>query len=121
FARSIAERTEKFDSSLNDAYEKSGSFARSIAERTEKFDSSLNDAYEKSGEYAKKMANITAQFDDSLDEMYEKSGKSSLTFWQKLRGRPSDWNIKNLNFDSLLMAIMLGLFLVTLIYFTKIY
>lgn len=121
FARSMAERTEKFDSSLNEAYEKSGSFARSIAERTEKFDSSLNEAYEKSGEYAKKMANITAQFDDSLDEMYEKSGKRSLSFWQKLRGRPSDWNIKNLNFDSLLMAIMLGLFLFTLIYYTKIY
>ena len=120
FARNMAERTEQFDSSLNDAYEKSGSFARRMAERTEQFDSSLNDAYEKSGKYAKDMANKTAQFDNSLDEMYEMSGKHSLSFWQKLRGRPSDWNIKNLNFDSLLMAVMLGLFLFTLIYFTKI-
>jgi hydrogenase-4 component B len=121
FARNLAERTEQFDSSLNEAYEKSGSFARRMAERTEQFDSSLNDAYEKSGEYAKKMANKTAQFDDALDDMYEKSGKTSLTFWQKLRGRPSDWNIKNLNFDSLLMAIMLGLFLFMLIYYTSAY
>ena len=120
-AMRVMNRAEQFDSSLNDVYEKSGSFARSMAERTEQFDSSLNDAYEKSGGHAKKLANLTAKFDDSLDNMYEKSGKGSLSFWQKLRGRPSDWNIKNLNFDSLLIAIMLGVFLVVLIYYTNIY
>jgi hydrogenase-4 component B len=118
-ARSMAERTERFDASLNEAYEKSGSIARGLAERTEKFDSSLNEAYEKSGEYAKMMANKTAQFDESLDDMYEKSGKRSLSLWERFRGRPTDWNIKNLNFDSLLMAIMMGVFLFILIYYAN--
>jgi hypothetical protein len=115
----MAERTERFDASLNEAYEKSGSIARGLAERTEKFDSSLNEAYEKSGEYAKMMANKTAQFDESLDDMYEKSGKRSLSLWERFRGRPTDWNIKNLNFDSLLMAIMMGVFLFILIYYAN--
>ena len=119
-AKRLVDRTEQFDTSLNDAYEKSGDFARRLADRTEQFDSSLNDAYEKSGEYAKKMANKTAEMDGSLDEMYEKSGERSKSLWDKLRGRPSDWNIKNLNFDSLLMALMLGLFLFILIYFSTI-
>ncbi|MCW3489725.1 complex I subunit 5 family protein [Dethiobacter alkaliphilus] len=119
-ARRMAEGTEKFDTSLNDAYEKSGSYARRMAEGTKRFDSSLNDAYEKSGEYAKKMAQKTAQFDDSLDDMYEKSGQRSRSFWDKLRGKPSDWNIKNLNFDSLLMAIMLVLFFLIIFYFSNI-
>ena len=118
-ARRLAERTERFDGALNDAYEKSGSVAKRLAERTEQFDSSLNNAYEKSGEVAKKLANKTAELDGALDDMYEKSGERSLSLWDKLRGRPSDWNIKNLNFDSLLMALMLGLFLFALIYYTK--
>ncbi|MDW7651252.1 MAG: proton-conducting transporter membrane subunit [Bacillota bacterium] len=118
-ARKLAERTEQFDTSLNDAYEKSGGVARRMAERTEQFDSSLNEAYEKSGETAKRMARKTAEFDGALDDMYEKSGQRSRSLWDKLRGRPSDWNIKNLNFDSLLMALMLGLFLFILIYYTR--
>jgi formate hydrogenlyase subunit 3/multisubunit Na+/H+ antiporter MnhD subunit len=118
-ARRMAERTEQFDSSLNDAYEKSGGVARRMAERTEQFDSSLNEAYEKSGEVAKKMATKTAEFDGTLDRVYEESGSHSRSIWDKMRGRPSDWNIKNLNFDSLLMALMLGLFLFILIYYTK--
>ena len=119
-ARRLAERTEQFDSSLNDAYEKSGGVARRLAERTEQFDSSLNDAYEKSGEFAKKVATKTAELDGALDDMYEESGQRSRSIWDRLRGRPTDWNIKNLNFDSLLMALMLGVFLFVLIYYSRI-
>lgn len=38
--------------------------------------------------------------------------------WDSRRGRPSDWNIKNLNFDSFLIALMLGLFLFILVHYT---
>jgi hypothetical protein len=119
-ARRLAERTEQFDGSLNEAYEKSGGVARRLAERTEQFDSALDEAYKKSGQVAKKLADRTAEFDGSLDDLYEQSGQRSRSVWDRLRGHPSDWNIKNLNFDSLLMALMLGLFLFVLIYYTKI-
>ena len=119
-ARRLADRTEQFDTSLNDAYEKSGGVARRLADRTEQFDTSLNEAYEKSGEIAKRMATKTAELDGALDEMYEQSGQRSRSIWERLRGRPSDWNIKNLNFDSLLMALMLGVFLFILYYYTRI-
>jgi formate hydrogenlyase subunit 3/multisubunit Na+/H+ antiporter MnhD subunit len=118
-AKKMADQTEKFDGAINNAYEKSGSVAKRMAERTEQFDTSLNNAYEKSGEYAKKMANKTAELDGKLDEAYEKSGQRSLSIWDKLRGRPSDWNIKNLNFDSLLLALMLGIFIFILVYYTR--
>ncbi|EEG78151.1 complex I subunit 5 family protein [Dethiobacter alkaliphilus] len=116
-ASNMCKYVSNFDSSINDAYEKSGNVARRLAERTEHFDSSLNEAYEKSGEYARRMADKSADFDGSPDEVHEHSGEDTRSLWDKMRGRPSDWNIKNLNFDSLLMALMLGLFLFILIYY----
>ncbi len=118
-ARRLAEGTERFDSSLNEAYEKSGSAARRLADRTQQFDGALNDAYEKSGKLARQLADKTADLDGALDKAYEESGSASRSLWDKLRGRPTDWNIKNLNFDSFLMALMLGLFLFILIYYTR--
>ncbi|MBS4031054.1 MAG: NADH dehydrogenase subunit [Clostridiales bacterium] len=118
-ARKIVNQTERFDSSINDAYEKSGSVARNFVNQTERFDDALNDAYEKSGRTAKRLVNKTAELDGALDDAYEQSGYRSRSLWDRMRGRPSDWNIKNLNFDSLLMALMLGLFLFILIYYTK--
>lgn len=118
-ARRLADRTEQFDSSLNNAYEKSGEYAKRMANKTAELDGALDDMYEKSGEYAKRMATKTAQLDGALDDMYEQSGQRSRSLWEKMRGRPTDWNIKNLNFDSLLMALMLGIFLFVLIYYTK--
>ncbi|MBS4022948.1 MAG: NADH dehydrogenase subunit [Dethiobacter sp.] len=108
-----------FDSSLNQAYEKSGSVARRLVEQTERFDGALNEAYEKSGKLARQLADKTAELDGTLDDMYEQSGSRSRSLWDRMRGRPTDWNIKNLNFDSFLMALMLGLFLFILIYYTK--
>lgn len=118
-ARRLVEGTERFDGTINEMYENSGSLARRIVERTEQFDDALNEAYEKSGQMAREFMDKTAEFDESLDGMYEETGRRSLTLWDRLRGRPSDWNIKNLNFDSLLMALMLGLFLFILIYSTS--
>jgi formate hydrogenlyase subunit 3/multisubunit Na+/H+ antiporter MnhD subunit len=118
-ARRLAEGTERFDTSLNEAYEKSGSMARRLADRTQQFDGALNDAYEKSGKIARLLADKTAEFDGALDDAYEQSGSRSRSLWDRLRGRPTDWNIKNLNFDSFLMALMLGLFLFILIYYTR--
>jgi formate hydrogenlyase subunit 3/multisubunit Na+/H+ antiporter MnhD subunit len=111
--------TQMFDGALNEAYEKSGRLAKGLAERAEQFDSSLNEACEKSGRLARRLADKTAEMGNASDGMYEQSGARSRSLWERMRGRPGDWNIKNLNFDSLLMALMLGLFLFILIYYTR--
>ncbi len=118
-ARRLAERAEQFDSALDDAYGKSGELAKKLAGKAAEFDDALDNAYEKSGDVAKKLAGKAAELDGALDGMYEKSGSHSRSLWDRLRGRPTDWNIKNLNFDSFLMALMLGLFLFILIYYTR--
>ncbi len=118
-ARKLAEGTTKFDEGLNDFYEKSGDSAKKLAQGTARFDEGLNDMYEKSGSTARKMAEGTKNFDEKLDDFYQGSGKQSLTFWQKLKWNPAEFNIKNLNFDSLLIAIMLGFFLFVLIYYSR--
>jgi hydrogenase-4 component B len=119
-ARKLADRTADFDDSLDDMYEKSGELARRFADRTADFDDSLDDMYEKSGELARRLADRTAAFDENQEDVYKKTDGSSLSLWERMRGRPSDWNIKNLNFDSLLLALMLGAFLVIMIYFARI-
>lgn len=118
-ARRLADGTQAFDSSLNEAYEKSGRLAKRLADGTQAFDSSLNEAYEKSGKLARQLADKAAQADNTLDDLYEQSGSRSRSLWDRMRGRPSDWNIKNLNFDSFLIALMLGLFLFILVYYAR--
>jgi hypothetical protein len=59
-----------------------------------------------------------AQAEDTLDDLYERSRCRTQSLWNRIRIRPSDWNIKNLNFDSLLVALMLALFLFMLLYYT---
>jgi len=68
---------------------------------------------------ARQFVDKTAEFDSSLGEAYEQSGEHSRSLWERMRGSQSDWNIKNLNFDSLLIALTLGLFLIILLYYTR--
>jgi NADH:ubiquinone oxidoreductase subunit 5 (subunit L)/multisubunit Na+/H+ antiporter MnhA subunit len=117
--RTVAERTGQFDGALNQAYERSGSLARRLADRTEQLDSALNGAYEKSGAAAKELVHKTADLDEALDSAYEQAGEPSRRLRDRLRGHPSDWNIKNLNFDALLVALMLGLLLFIIIYYAR--
>jgi hydrogenase-4 component B len=117
-ARRLVDRTSDFDESLDGMYEKSGELARRLADRSADFDPSLDDMYEKSGELARRLADRSAEF-DRYDDAYDEPGQRSRSLWERMRGRPSDWNIKNLNFDSLLLALVMGAFLIILIYFTR--
>ncbi|NLM45795.1 MAG: NADH dehydrogenase subunit [Firmicutes bacterium] len=117
--RRLADHTERLDNSLNRAYTKSGGAVRYLAGHTEQLDTALNRAYEKSGGAAKGLVRKTADFDELLDAAYEQTGKRSRRLWDRLRGQPSDWNIKNLNFDALLVALMLGLLLFIIIYYIR--
>ncbi|MDO9535073.1 MAG: complex I subunit 5 family protein [Bacillota bacterium] len=140
-ARDLADRTTRFDGALNKAYEKTGDTARRMADRTTKFDEALDKTYENTGKAAMRLAGKTEQLDRALDQGYEKAGTSTKDFIEKrVKGEgerqtedfgtpqkkasrpgynPSEWNIRNINFDSLLLALMLGLVIFILFYFVR--
>ena len=108
----------RLDRDLDQAYEKSGKTGSALVSFTQMFDGAINTAYEKSGNMVKHLAERTEQFDGTAGAANEKKDARPLSRWEKMRGQPGDWNIRNLNFDSLLMALVLGLFLLILIYYT---
>ncbi len=118
--RGAAARTQAFDRSIDSSYERSGELVKKVAMETDRFDRHLDESYEKSGELVKRVAMETDRFDRQLDEAYEEAPKKSLTFWDKFLGRQEggEFDIKSLGFDTLLMAIVLGVFLFVLIYYT---
>lgn len=75
-----------FDSGLDRAYERSGELARKLADRSTDMDAKLDDFYEKSGEMARKLADRSKDMDSKIDEFYEKSGEMA----RKLADRSSD-------------------------------
>lgn len=107
-----------FDSAINRTHLQSGKVASDMSKYITVFDAPINKTIEGSSGLARQLAEKTGEIDSSLDEMHENSGQRSRSLWERMRGSQSDWNIKNLNFDSLLIALMLGLFLFILIYFT---
>jgi hydrogenase-4 component B len=140
-ARDLADRTTRFDGALNKAYEKTGDTARRMADRTTKFDEALDKTYANTGKAAMRLAGKTEQLDRALDQSYEKAGTSTKGFIEKrVKGEgekqtedpaapqgkarrpgynPLEWNIRNINFDSLLIALMLGLVIFILFYFVR--
>ena len=137
----MAEGTRQFDQGLNDIYDSSGESLRRVAEGTRQFDASLNDVYEESGRVMRKMADGTKQFDEGINDMYEGSGRvmrkmadgtkqfesgedaarrnKPIKLFGRFEFKPGEFNIKNLNFDTLLLAVMLAVFLIVLIYFSS--
>jgi len=109
---------QMFDGTLNETYARSGKLAKRLADGSQALDASLNEAYENSGQLSRLLVDKAAQAEDTLDDLYEQSKHRTQSLWNRMRIRPSDWNIKNLNFDSLLVALMLALFLFMLIYYT---
>jgi formate hydrogenlyase subunit 3/multisubunit Na+/H+ antiporter MnhD subunit len=143
-ARRMADRTMQLDEALDRTYERTGEAAMRMADRAMQLDQVLDKTYERTGEAAKRIADRTGQLDSALDRGYEKAGASTKHLLQKgaaldegagkpdreeyaVSGskakRPSynplEWNIRNINFDSLLLALMLGLVIFILFYFTR--
>ncbi|RJX26249.1 MAG: hypothetical protein C4554_05990 [Dethiobacter sp.] len=140
-ARRMADRTMQFDEALDKTYQRTGEAAMRIADKTMQLDQALDKTYERTGEAAMRIADRTGQLDNALDRGYEKAGASTKRLIQKgvtmgeeagggenaasgSKGKrpgynPLEWNIRNINFDSLLLALMLGLVIFILFYFTK--
>jgi hydrogenase-4 component B len=134
-ARRLVDRTGELDHALDEAYAKTGQSARRLVDRTGELDHALDEAYTKSGQAARRLVDRTGELDRSLDEAYTKAGESA----RKLAGKsvdwddkpgpeetsrtkrwdPSQWNIKNLNFDTLLLAAVLGVVLFVIFYYGR--
>ncbi len=107
--------------------------SRKACELTTLFDTNINTLYESMGRTSKDACNYVGVLDSNLDysdEMPEKSRdgeekpeegpekKKEFAFLGRFQWVPADFNIKNLNFDTLLLAFMLAIFLMTLVYFS---
>jgi len=134
--RGLAERTRILDETIDESYAKTGDAAKRIAYRTKSLDESIDQSYAKTGEAAKKIAYRSRSLDESIDEGYMKTGsamrrmadrsgqdeeaeveRSGLAKW--LRFNPVEWTSKNLNFDQLILALLLGGVMLVIFYFGR--
>ncbi len=76
-ARTWCNYVGSFDSGLDRFYEKSGKAARGLADRSTDMDAKIDQFYEKSGEMARKLADRSAEMDSALNEAYTKTGKAA--------------------------------------------
>ncbi len=142
--KKFADRTAGLDRALDKAYESTGAATRRMTDRTAGLDKALDEAYEQTGKTVKKFTDRTGKFDEALNKGYEKAGSSTREFIdkslqkgestggegkeeeekrqgarKKVALNPMEWNIKNLNFDSLLLVLMLGIIIFILFYFAR--
>ncbi len=139
-ARDLADRTTRFDGALNKAYESTGKSARQFADRTTRLDRALDKTYEDTGKAARNLAGGVKRLEGTPGaKSVEKTPTSRLRFRvkptasqqgqkeaeaaekkkKKAALNPLDWSIKNINFDQLLMAVMLGIIIFILFYFAR--
>lgn len=85
-ARNWAGYIANVDSGIDRFYSQSGKAARKLADRTSDMDSSIDSFYEKSGEVARGLADRSRDMDSKLDEFYERSAKKA----RELADRSSD-------------------------------
>ncbi|HAP31723.1 MAG TPA: hypothetical protein DCQ14_01515 [Firmicutes bacterium] len=138
--RYLVESFRQVDDTLNEAYTATGKAARELAGRTTILDQALDKSYERAGEYARNLAKRTGELDEALDEGYTRAGNAARQLLERRDGEgpeaasvakhhqrksifaginPLEWNIRNLSFDSLLMAVMLGLVIFVLLFFAR--
>jgi hydrogenase-4 component B len=136
-ARRLVDRTGDFDHAIDQAYGKTGEAARRLVDRAGDLDHALDETYELTGRLARGLAQEGRHLDEVLDEAYVKAGDAARRLAAKgrdleeeeLRRRvagsgasrwnPAQWNIKNLNFDSLLLAAVLGVILFVIFYYGR--
>ncbi len=76
-ARTWCNYIGNFDSGLDRFYETSGKAARKLADRSTDMDSRLDDFYEKSGKAARKLADRSTDMDSALDDAYRKTAETA--------------------------------------------
>jgi len=131
--RSLADRTRYLDQAIDEGYSKTGSAARSLADRSKRLDEALDESYTRTGDAARKLADRSRRFDESLDDGYERTGEAMRRMAERsgeegeedepkkrrILFDPVEWTTKNLNFDQLILALLLGAILVVIFYFGR--
>ncbi|MFO7951990.1 MAG: proton-conducting transporter membrane subunit [Bacillota bacterium] len=125
------------DKGIDTAFERSGDLGCSLAERTRVLDETIDESYTKIGDAVKKVAYRSGRVDESIDEGYLKTGHATRRMAERpehikrdeaeeggrikrrLRFDPIEWTSKNLNFDQLILALLLGVVLVIIFYFGR--
>ena len=139
--RNVCGYIGKVDSAVDNIYEKSGTGARFITDKATRMDEAINEAYEKSGRIGQGLVKGSQRIDKALDDAYEKTGSSAKRIVTNSTGNGKNGkeltpeeeaareseekpaaktkliDIRNLNFDSLLMAAVLGAILFILFYY----
>ncbi len=85
-ARSMCDYVGSADQKLDKIYHKWGLIGSKLAEKSRDMDSRLDQFYERSGKAARKLADKSAEMDSALDEAYKKTGKAA----QKLARQSSE-------------------------------
>lgn len=132
-ARRLVYRASDLDQALDEAYAKTGRAARRLVDRTGDLDQALDEAYARTGRAARHLVDRTGALDHALDEAYVKSGRAARKLVSRAgysQEKPQDpgleirqgdnrfqWSIKNLNFDTLLLAAVLGVVLFVIFYY----
>ncbi len=117
------------DKSIDSAFQKSAEAGRSLAERTRYLDQAIDEGYTKTGDAARKIADHSRRFDQGIDEGYVRTGEAMRRMADRseleseedarrkqLRFNPIEWTTKNLNFDQLILALLLGAVLLVIFY-----
>lgn len=130
FGRSLADRTRYLDQAIDDGYSKTGDVARRLANRSRDLDRALDESYHRAGDAARGLANRSQDLDQALDESYARSGEMVRRVAagagegsegeerrkRRMPWNPVEWSTKNLNFDTLILALLLGAILVVIFY-----
>lgn len=103
--RSLAERTRSLDEAIDEGYSKTGSAARRFADRSRRFDQTIDEGYMRTGEAMRRMA-------EGTEGTFEEEGPVK----RRLSFNPIEWTTKNLNFDQLILALLLGALLIIIFY-----
>lgn len=105
--RGLADRTRYLDQAIDEGYARTGDAARSLADRSRRLDESIDDGYLKTGEAMRRMA-------DRSEGGYEEEDEDVIR--RRVRFNPIEWTTKNLSFDQLILALLLGALLVVIFY-----
>ena len=129
-ARSLVDKSRYLDQAIDDGYTRTGQAARSLADRSRRLDQAIDESFQRTGQAARSLADRSRRLDQAIDESYQKTG---VAFRKAATGRkittdpgrekisrfsfnPVEWSTKNLNFDTLLLALLLGAILGVIFY-----
>ncbi len=135
-ARHAAQKTADFEEGMMDLSQTTGYRARDIARKSRQLDKVLEEGYDKTISTLRPVTeedekDATEMLKEELDRAYQRSGKVShyvtrarkqkKGLLSKLQFDPNNVTVKNLNFDSFVIILVLGISLLVLVFYDRIF